>query len=85
MLLFLKRICIEGALLSQANKLGSNESLLNSRKKGSLESSGLESQFQGSAEPAYNSDQDENLQTSAAEQIDADDEKESEQVGKRIE
>lgn len=74
-----KRICIEGALLSQANKLGSNESLLNSRKKGSLESSGLESQFQGSAEPAYNSDQDENLQTSAAEQIDADDEEESEQ------
>lgn len=85
MLLFLKRICIEGALLSQATKLGSNESLLNSRKKGSLESSGLESQFQGPTEPAYNSDQDENLQTSAAEQVDADDEEESEQVGKRIE
>ncbi|OXB83759.1 UNVERIFIED_CONTAM: hypothetical protein H355_013114 [Colinus virginianus] len=77
-----KRICIEGALLSQATKLGSNESLLNSRKKGSLESSGLESQFQGSTEPAYNSDQDESLQTSAAEQIDADDEEESEQSSK---
>ncbi|XP_009989321.1 PREDICTED: pleckstrin homology domain-containing family G member 1-like, partial [Tauraco erythrolophus] len=74
-----KRISIEGALLSQATKLGSNEALLNSRKKVSLEPSGLESQFQESNEPAYSSDQDENLQTSATEQIDADDEEESEQ------
>ncbi|XP_054050385.1 pleckstrin homology domain-containing family G member 1 isoform X1 [Rissa tridactyla] len=74
-----KRISIEGALLSQATKLGSNEALLNSRKKASLEPSGLESQFQESIEPAYSSDQDENLQTSATEQIDADDEEESEQ------
>lgn len=74
---------IEGALLSQATKLGSSETLLNSRKKVSLESSGLESQFQESAEPAYSSDHDETLQTSATEQIDADDEEESEQVGKR--
>lgn len=55
---------IEGALLSQATKLGSSEALLNSRKKVSLESSGLESQFQESIEPAYSSDQDENLQIS---------------------
>lgn len=48
-----------------------------------MEASGLESQFQESIEPAYSSDQDENLQTSAMEQIDADDEEESEQVGKR--
>lgn len=48
-----------------------------------MEPSGLESQFQESVEPAYSSDQDENLQTSATEQIDADDEEESEQVGKR--
>ncbi|XP_068533181.1 pleckstrin homology domain-containing family G member 1 isoform X2 [Anas acuta] len=74
-----KRIGIEGALLSQATKLGSNETLLNSRKKVSLEPSGLESQFQESIEPAYSSDQDENLQTSAVEQIDADDEEEAEQ------
>ncbi|XP_014806659.1 PREDICTED: pleckstrin homology domain-containing family G member 1 isoform X2 [Calidris pugnax] len=74
-----KRISIEGALLSQATKLGSNEALLNSRKKVSLEPSGLESQFQESIEQAYSSDQDENLQTSATEQIDADDEEESEQ------
>ncbi|KAM6433910.1 pleckstrin homology domain-containing family G member 1 [Rhynochetos jubatus] len=74
-----KRISIEGALLSQAAKLGSNEALLNSRKKVPLEASGLESQFQESIEPAYSSDQDENLQTSATEQIDADDEEESEQ------
>ncbi|KAM6354554.1 pleckstrin homology domain-containing family G member 1 [Podargus strigoides] len=74
-----KRISIEGALLSQATKLGSNEALLNSRKKVSLEPSGLESQFQECIEPAYSSDQDENLQTSATEQIDADDEEESEQ------
>ncbi|XP_009882347.1 PREDICTED: pleckstrin homology domain-containing family G member 1 [Charadrius vociferus] len=74
-----KRISIEGALLSQATKLGSNEALLNSRKKVSLEATGLESQFQESIEPAYSSDQDENLQTSATEQIDADDEEESEQ------
>ncbi|XP_064505189.1 pleckstrin homology domain-containing family G member 1 isoform X4 [Pseudopipra pipra] len=74
-----KRIGIEGALLSQATKLGSSEALLNSRKKVALESSGLESQFQESIEPAYSSDQDENLQTSATEQIDADDEEESEQ------
>ncbi|XP_051470990.1 pleckstrin homology domain-containing family G member 1 isoform X3 [Apus apus] len=74
-----KRISIEGALLSKATKLGSNDALLNSRKKVSLESSGLESQFQESIEPAYSSDQDENLQTSATEQIDADDEEESEQ------
>ncbi|XP_029879075.1 pleckstrin homology domain-containing family G member 1 isoform X1 [Aquila chrysaetos chrysaetos] len=74
-----KRISIEGALLSQATKLGSNEALLNSRKKVPLEPSGLESQFQESVEPAYSSDQDENLQTSATEQIDADDEEESEQ------
>ncbi|XP_075269903.1 pleckstrin homology domain-containing family G member 1 isoform X2 [Opisthocomus hoazin] len=74
-----KRIGIEGALLSQATKLGSDEALLNSRKKVSLEPSGLESQFQESIEPAYSSDQDENLQTSATEQIDADDEEESEQ------
>lgn len=80
---FSKRISIEGALLSQATKLGSNEALLSSRKKASLEASGLESQFQESIEPAYSSDQDENLQTSAMEQIDADDEEESEQVGKR--
>ncbi|XP_068007989.1 pleckstrin homology domain-containing family G member 1 isoform X2 [Melanerpes formicivorus] len=74
-----KRISIEGALLSQATKLGSNEALLNSRKKVPLEPSGLESQFQESIEPAYSSDQDEILQTSAMEQIDADDEEESEQ------
>ncbi|XP_009895363.2 pleckstrin homology domain-containing family G member 1 [Dryobates pubescens] len=74
-----KRISIEGALLSQATKLGSNEVLLNSRKKVPLEASGLESQFQESIEPAYSSDQDEILQTSAMEQIDADDEEESEQ------
>ncbi|XP_023779143.1 pleckstrin homology domain-containing family G member 1 [Cyanistes caeruleus] len=74
-----KRMGIEGALLSQATKLGSSETLLNSRKKVSLESSGLESQFQESIEPAYSSDHDETLQTSAAEQIDADDEEESEQ------
>ncbi|XP_064365227.1 pleckstrin homology domain-containing family G member 1 isoform X1 [Dromaius novaehollandiae] len=74
-----KRISIEGALLSQTTKLGSKEALLNSRKKGSLEPSGLESQFQESTEPAYISDQDENLHTSATEQIDADDEEESEQ------
>ncbi|XP_075355104.1 pleckstrin homology domain-containing family G member 1 isoform X1 [Mycteria americana] len=74
-----KRINIEGALLSQATKLGSNEALLNSRKKVPLEPSGLESQFQDSIEPAYSSDQDENLQTSATEQIDADDEEDSEQ------
>ncbi|XP_013033776.3 pleckstrin homology domain-containing family G member 1 isoform X3 [Anser cygnoides] len=74
-----KRIGIEGALLSQATKLGSNETLLNSRKKVSLEPRGLESQFQESIEPAYSSDQDENLQTSAVEQIDADDEEEAEQ------
>lgn len=80
---FFKRISIEGALLSQATKLGSNEALLNSRKKVPLEPSVLESQFQESIEPAYSSDQDENLQTSATEQIDADDEEESEQVGKR--
>lgn len=80
---FPKRISIEGALLSQATKLGSNEALLSSRKKVSLEPSGLKSQFQESSEPAYSSDQDENLQTSAMEQIDADDEEESEQVGKR--
>lgn len=55
--------------------------MLNSRKKVPLEPSGLESQFQESIEPAYSSDQDENLQTSAMEQIDADDEEESEQVG----
>lgn len=48
-----------------------------------MEPSGLENQFQESVEPAYSSDQDENLQTSATEQIDADDEEESEQVGKR--
>lgn len=81
--IFFQRIGIEGALLSQATKLGSNETLLNSRKKVSLEPSGLESQFQESIEPAYSSDQDENLQTSAVEQIDADDEEEAEQVGKR--
>lgn len=80
---FSKRISIEGALLSQATKLGSNEALLSSRKKTSLEASGLESQFQESIEAAYSSDQDENPQTSAMEQIDADDEEESEQVGKR--
>ncbi|XP_054136171.1 pleckstrin homology domain-containing family G member 1 [Melozone crissalis] len=74
-----KRMGIEGALLSQATKLGSSEALLNSRKKVSLESSGLESQFQESIEPAYSSDHDETLQTSATEQIDADDEEESEQ------
>ncbi|XP_062428361.1 pleckstrin homology domain-containing family G member 1 [Rhea pennata] len=74
-----KRISIEGALLSQTTKLGSTEALLNSRKKGSLEPSGLESQFQESSEPAYISDQDENLHTSTTEQIDADDEEESEQ------
>ncbi|XP_063246170.1 pleckstrin homology domain-containing family G member 1 isoform X2 [Prinia subflava] len=74
-----KRMGIEGALLSQATKLGSSEALLNSRKKGSLEPSGLESQFQESIEPAYSSDHDEALQTSATEQIDADDEEESEQ------
>ncbi|XP_069708225.1 pleckstrin homology domain-containing family G member 1 isoform X2 [Phaenicophaeus curvirostris] len=74
-----ERISIEGALLSQATKLGSSETLLNSRKKVSLEPSGLESQFQESIEPAYSSDQDENLQTSATEQIDADDEEDSEQ------
>ncbi|XP_061844964.1 pleckstrin homology domain-containing family G member 1 isoform X2 [Colius striatus] len=74
-----KRISIEGALLSQATKLGSNEALLNSRKKVPLEPSELESQFQESVEPAYSSDQEENLQTSATEQIDADDEEESEQ------
>ncbi|XP_053919077.1 pleckstrin homology domain-containing family G member 1 isoform X2 [Cuculus canorus] len=74
-----KRISIEGALLSQATKLGSSEALLNSRKKVSLEPSGLESQFEESIEPAYSSDQDENLQTSATEQIDADDEEDSEQ------
>ncbi|KAM8809703.1 pleckstrin homology domain-containing family G member 1 [Eudromia elegans] len=73
-----KRISVEGALLSPAAKLGSNEALLTSRKKCSLEPSGLESQFQESAEPSYISDQDENLHTSAAEQIDADDEEESE-------
>ena len=82
---FFKRIGIEGALLSQATKLGSDEALLNSSKKVSLEPSGLESQFQESIEPAYSSDQDENLQTSATEQIDADDEEESEQVGKEEE
>ncbi|XP_009962803.3 pleckstrin homology domain-containing family G member 1 isoform X2 [Tyto alba] len=74
-----KRISIEGALLSQATKLGSNEALINSRKKVPLEPSGLESQFQESIEPAYCSDQDENPQTFATEQIDADDEEESEQ------
>lgn len=74
---------IEGSLLSQATKLGSSEALLNSRKKVSLDSSGLESQFQESIEPAYSSDHDETLQTSATELIDADDEEESEQVGKR--
>uniref|UniRef100_A0A8C3RDM9 Pleckstrin homology and RhoGEF domain containing G1 n=1 Tax=Cyanoderma ruficeps TaxID=181631 RepID=A0A8C3RDM9_9PASS len=74
-----KRMGIEGALLSQATKLGSSEALLNSRKKVSLEPSGLESQFQESVEPAYSSDHDETLQTSATEQIDADDEEESEQ------
>ncbi|XP_075564087.1 pleckstrin homology domain-containing family G member 1 isoform X6 [Pelecanus crispus] len=74
-----KLISLEGALLSQATKLGSNEALLNSRKKIPLEPSGLETQFQESIEPAYSSDQDENLQTSATEQIDADDEEESEQ------
>lgn len=79
----MKCISIEGALLSQVTKLGSNEALLNSRKKVPLEPSGLESQFQESIEPAYSSDQDENLQTSAAEQIDADDEEEAEQVGKK--
>ncbi|XP_010075517.1 PREDICTED: pleckstrin homology domain-containing family G member 1-like, partial [Pterocles gutturalis] len=73
------RISIEGSLLSQATKLGSNEALMNSRKKVPLEPSGLESQFQQSIEPAYSSDQDENLQASATEQIDADDEEESEQ------
>lgn len=81
--IFFQRIGIEGSLLPQATKLGSNETLLNSRKKVSLEPSGLESQFQESIEPAYSSDQDENLQTSAVEQIDADDEEEAEQVGKR--
>lgn len=79
----MKCISIEGALLSQVTKLGSNEALLNSRKKVPLEPSGLESQFQESIEPAYSSDQDENLQTSATEQIDADDEEEAEQVGKK--
>ncbi|XP_035177319.1 pleckstrin homology domain-containing family G member 1 isoform X2 [Oxyura jamaicensis] len=74
-----KRMGIEGALLSQATKIGSNETLLNSRKKVSLEPRGLDSQFQESIEPAYSSDQDENLQTSAVEQIDADDEEEAEQ------
>ncbi|KAL2306416.1 hypothetical protein Nmel_004334 [Mimus melanotis] len=78
-----KRMGIEGALLSQATKLGSGEALLNSRKKISLESSGLESQFQESIEPAYSSDHDETLQTSATEQIDADDEEESEQTVQR--
>ncbi|TRZ26822.1 hypothetical protein HGM15179_000292, partial [Zosterops borbonicus] len=77
--IFFKRMGIEGALLSQATKLGSSEALLNSRKKVSLEPSGLESQFQESIEPAYSSDHDETLQTSATEQIDADDEEESEQ------
>lgn len=56
--------------------------MLNSRKV-PLEPGGLESQFQESIEPAYSSDQDENLQSSATELIDADDEEESEQVGKR--
>ncbi|KAM9564216.1 pleckstrin homology domain-containing family G member 1 isoform 1-T1 [Guaruba guarouba] len=74
-----KCISIEGALISQVTKLGSNEALLNSRKKVPLEPSGLESQFQEPIEPAYSSDQDENLQTSATEQIDADDEEEAEQ------
>lgn len=82
---FFKRISIEGSLLSQATKVGSSEAMLNSRKKVPLEPSGLESEFQESIEPAYSSDQDENLQSSATEQIDADDEEESEQVGKRRE
>ncbi|XP_009078260.1 PREDICTED: pleckstrin homology domain-containing family G member 1-like, partial [Acanthisitta chloris] len=74
-----KRIGVEGALLTQATKLGSSEALLNSRKKVLLEASRAESQFQQSMERAYSSDQDENLQTSATEQIDGDDEEESEQ------
>lgn len=82
---FFKQISIEGSLLSQATKVGSSEAMLNSRKKVPLEPSGLESEFQESIEPAYSSDQDENLQSSATEQLDADDEEESEQVGKRRE
>ncbi|XP_075780545.1 pleckstrin homology domain-containing family G member 1 isoform X1 [Pelodiscus sinensis] len=74
-----KRSSIEGALLSQAAKLGSNESLLGCRKKGSLTLSGLVNEFQGSIEPAYSSDQDENLHPCATEQTDADDEDECEQ------
>ncbi|CAM4548288.1 pleckstrin homology domain-containing family G member 1 isoform X2 [Caretta caretta] len=74
-----KRSSIEGALLSQAAKLGSSEALLSSRKKGSLNLSGLVNEFQGSIEPAYSSDQDENLHPRATEQIDADDEEECEQ------
>ncbi|XP_074846488.1 pleckstrin homology domain-containing family G member 1 [Carettochelys insculpta] len=75
----LKRSSIEGALLSQPAKLGSSESLLSSRKKGSLSHSGLVNEFQGSIEPAYSSDQDENLHPCGTEQIDADDEEECEQ------
>ncbi|XP_014460976.1 pleckstrin homology domain-containing family G member 1 isoform X1 [Alligator mississippiensis] len=74
-----KRISIEGALLSQAAKPGSNETLLSSRKKVSLDHSGLANQFQEPIEQAYSSDQDESLQICATDQIDADDEEESEQ------